>query len=119
MPYPSFHSLWFIRAFQCVHEYHNILGQEEMNSMLDAAVFNKISAHDFISFVIRSETRLGMVVEENGPELWVVHFQRVTAEITRQYSLAPITAAQYPMAYNGNMVEVIGCAADKGLVSRS
>jgi len=90
-----------------------------MNSMLDAAVLNKISARDFISFVIHGETRLGMVVEENGPELWVVHFQRVTAEITRQYSLAPITAAQYPMAYNGNMVEVIGCAADKVLVSRS
>jgi hypothetical protein len=53
-----------------------------MNSMLDTAVLDKISARDFISFVIRGETRLGMVVEENGAELWVVHFQLVTAETT-------------------------------------
>ncbi len=87
---------------------------EKMNSMLDAAVLNKICARDFSSFIVHGETRLGMVVEENGAELWVVHFQLVTAEITRQYSLAPITATQYPMAYNGNMVEVIGCTSDKG-----
>jgi hypothetical protein len=55
---------------------------EKMNSMLDTAVLDKISARDFISFVIRGETRLGMVVEENGAELWVVHFQLVTAETT-------------------------------------
>ena len=86
--------------------------------MLDAAVQRKISKLDCIVFQSSCGLTLGMVIDDSSDTVDVIIFKRITSEISQRYSLSPITAMDYPMAYHGNMVEVLASMADKISVPR-
>ncbi len=81
--------------------------------MLDAAIQCKIGTIDCIAFQSSCGVRLGMVVDDGLDTVDVIICKRVTSEISRWYALSPITAVDFPMAYHGNMVEVLANMADK------
>jgi hypothetical protein len=72
-----------------------------------ATLQSKISVNDCIAFEAQCCTRLGIVIDESFENVEVLIFEKVTSEISKQHSLKPVTAAVYPMAYHGQMQEVI------------
>lgn len=79
---------------------------------------NKVSVNDCIAFQHQSRTRLGRIVEDRVESLVVLLYNMVTSEISRQHSLKPLTAIDYPMAYHGNMLEVLESITDRVSISR-
>ena len=86
--------------------------------MPDATIQSKIGVNDCIAFESQYGIRLGMVIDESSEDVEVLIFEKVTSDISKQHSLQPVAAADYPMAYHGHMQEVVGKITDTLSVPR-
>jgi hypothetical protein len=87
--------------------------------MIDDVIQSAITKFDCILFKSPSGRSMGIVTKHTMDFVDVIVVRRMTSELSQQYSLPPITAAEYPMAYNANMVEVIANMKDSLSVNRS
>jgi hypothetical protein len=87
-------------------------------SMLDGIIQNKNGINDCIAFLSQNRLRLGLVIGESVGHVEVVVYQQVTSDISQQNSFKPWTLTEYPMAYHGQMQEVIGSLTDRLSVPR-
>jgi hypothetical protein len=74
---------------------------------------SKISVNDCVSFETQFGVKLGVIVDTNTESIDVIVFQRVTSEMSQEHTLRPVTAAEYPVAYHGNMAEVLARVTER------
>ncbi len=75
--------------------------------MLLNEIQSKLSINDCVSFKTQVGVKLGLIIDTSIDTIEVMVFRRVTSEMSQQYALRPLTAAEYPFAYHGNMAEVL------------
>jgi len=87
--------------------------------MVPEEVRQKLSINDCISLQTGSGLGLGLIIEDSQVNVEVIMFNQVTSSLHWQYSLRPVTADKYPMAYCSNMTEVMANVSDKKTIPRT
>jgi hypothetical protein len=49
-----------------------------------------------------------MIIDGSRDTVMVIIFMRVCPKTNKKFSLRPVMANKYPMAHQGNMIEVLG-----------
>jgi hypothetical protein len=87
--------------------------------MVSEEVRNKLSINDCIAFQTECGNRPGLIIDDSPDAVEVLVFKEVTSELHQQYCLRPVVAEEYPMAYCGNMIELMGNVSDKLTIPRT
>ena len=81
--------------------------------MLSNEAKDALGINDCISFETDHGTSLGMVVGSNHDATTIILFHKLSSELMKQYSLRPVRANECPMAYQENMIEVVGSMVER------